>query len=386
MSDVADPREPPQADAAEAFARQLAELGGDQPDRERRREAYAVLRSCAEIEAARLGVGAGYRLRLAAEHAIMANEAAHMAVEPARKLDMAAVWREVEALAQAVPSPPPPGSAAGALFSSGFRGDGAQRPSGRITVFRRLLIIVALWLRAMKSDAAADRIGYAWFLLEPIMSVGFITVVALLLHAPYVFDMPAYPFAILGVISWDTFRFAAMAAMSNGGTIIHQMDHPPVRRFDVIVAKALNGFVIYSLVGMIMMGSAIALDFTTLPEDPLLLVGAFLLVWLLGLSYGAVVGSLQMRYGGVRRVNSILLRTVALTSGLFYVTEQLPPDLQVFVIWNPLIHLVQIIRSAWFVEYDSVDASLPYVAIWLGGLMILALMCMTVDERRPRGA
>ena len=48
-------------------------------------------------------------------------------------------------------------------------------------------------------------------------------------------------------------------------------------------------------------------------------------------------------------------------SGVVVVSEQFPEHFRVFLVWNPVLHIMQLLRTEYFVEYRSIDA-MPLVA------------------------
>lgn len=366
--------------AIDDLAELLEALGANTPVADDRLKAYATFR---EKVRAMLPSGndlAAYKLRLLGERAIEAVEAKFRSMAKTAEVSRANIWQDVAAISASWTAPKPVGQTARALFDSNEAQDLSPANSG---IAGRARIVLSLWLRSLKADAEADRFGYIWLLLEPILHIALMVAATMFLHSDTVFDMPAVPFAILGVAAWMCFRTAALAGLFGGGAMTLQLDHPVVRPFDVIFAKSLNGLFVYGVVCMIMMAGCIAAGLTNLPDDPLRLAASFAGIWLMGLTYGVIVGSLQLRYNGVRRVNALALRIIAILSGLLYVTEQLPQEFQAPLTWNPLIHVIQFLRSAWFIEYESTDASLAFAAAALGLLTLLALACLTIDAKRP---
>jgi ABC-type polysaccharide/polyol phosphate export permease len=56
------------------------------------------------------------------------------------------------------------------------------------------------------------------------------------------------------------------------------------------------------------------------------------------------------------------------------VTEQLPADYRPYLLWSPLAHAMQLLRSAYFEGYKSEDASAAYFFIGFGVMVIVAVM------------
>ena len=249
--------------------------------------------------------------------------------------------------------------------------------------FARVRVILSLWLRAINFEASQDRIGYLWLVLDPLIHVLIICIVPFLLHADQVSDMNTFPFAIIGACFWMTFRTAAMGALAGGGVLKSQLEHPAVRRFDIIVARGLSAIVVYFFVGLFLLFVTTFMGLSGFPVNLPLFLVCFMTMWILGMAYGIILHSLVLRYPGVRRINGFLIRAIAFTSGLFYVTEQLPDDVARLILWNPLVHVNQLARSYWFYDYNTRDGDPIYVIWWLLAMVVLALSCNVVDEHRP---
>ncbi len=346
-----------------------------------RRRVYKRLRDFV-TERIAAGDGNGLMLRLAVEYAIQKVEREFSGIsdeEVARQADNAWLLIDPTSSFYVLSREPQLTTSAHELFSLSPSKEKA-RCSG---VVYRLRVILSLWLRAINHEASHDRIGYIWLILDPLIHVLIICFVSLFIHQGSIFDMPSFPFGVIGACFWLTFRTAAIGSMFGGGVLKPQLEHPTVRRFDVMAARAVNALIVYFGVGSWLIALAMWLELTTWPVNLPGFLGCFVLVWLMGLSYGIVSSSLLLLYPGYRRVNGFLIRVIAIMSGLFYVSEQLPDQIKSFMLLNPLLHVVQFARSFWFYEYQTRDASMIYVLFWLLGLGLLALACLTVDEKRP---
>jgi ABC-type polysaccharide/polyol phosphate export permease len=58
---------------------------------------------------------------------------------------------------------------------------------------------------------------------------------------------------------------------------------------------------------------------------------------------------------------------------VFFVSEQLPEQLRPWILWSPFAHGMQLLRSAYFDNYTSRDASLGYFLTSLVFLGVIAL-------------
>jgi capsular polysaccharide transport system permease protein len=82
----------------------------------------------------------------------------------------------------------------------------------------------------------------------------------------------------------------------------------------------------------------------------------------------------------VLRVYTLFTRALFFVSGVMFVSEQFAPEYRVYLIWNPMLHLLQLVRSAYFVEYESTDAN-PAFAL---AFVVLLLLAGLAGERMAR--
>ena len=194
--------------------------------------------------------------------------------------------------------------------------------------------------------------------------------------------MQIMPFAIIGVVTWLSTRQAIMVSLVQGGPLISQMDFPQIRAAHIQLARALRPLAIYLFVGICVVAVAFELDRSPFPDDPLQLLVAICCAWLIGLGVGSILGSIALRWTSLRRLVGPIMRVTGLTSGLFFLPEQLPPNVAEVLLWNPLMHAILIGRSAFFVQYDSPDADWTYLIVWLFGTLFIGLVCFMNDERK----
>lgn len=244
--------------------------------------------------------------------------------------------------------------------------------------------ILSLWLQSTNREASRDRIGYLWLIADPLIHVLIICAIPVIIHRTQIMDMNVFPFGVIGACFWLVFRTAAIAAMS-GGVLTPQLEHPIVRRFDIIIARAINAGVIYFFVGGTLLIVLIVTGQSGRPASLAMMMLCFGVNWLMGLSYGLIVNSLLQIYPGFRRINGFLMRLYGLTAGLFYVSELMSDRISQWLLWNPLLHTAQLGRTYWFPEYTSRDASWLYVLTCLSVISLFGLALLLRDERRVYG-
>lgn len=240
----------------------------------------------------------------------------------------------------------------------------------------------ALWSLSFVKEMRSERLGLFWWFAEPLLLIMVFTFMALVFFGGNVAGMPAFPFAIIGVANFLTFRITLMTTAAGTGQLTSALHDPSVSRFDILLGQAPRPLVANACVAGALLVYLMSDGQIPIPERPAVIVMCLVCSATMGFSIGLMLSFLSFLYPGIRRLYVIVLRLVALSSGLFYVSEQLPQQYKALVLWNPVLHASQLSRDAWFPIYSSQDASLSYVFTCLLGVLVLGLGLAIVERRR----
>jgi ABC-type polysaccharide/polyol phosphate export permease len=130
---------------------------------------------------------------------------------------------------------------------------------------------------------------------------------------------------------------------------------------------------VYLVVFLVLISAGHALELITLPKSwPGFLLYVVLMACF-GVALGVLFGSIATFWHFFLRLAPIIERFLQIFAAVFFVSEQLPEHLRPWMLWLPLAHGMQLLRSAYFEAYASHDASLGYFLTSLVFLMVLAL-------------
>lgn len=250
-------------------------------------------------------------------------------------------------------------------------------------VGHNLVVLFALWKLAFAKEIHSERLGLFWWFAEPLMIVLVVTSAALLFHGAYIMDMPTFPFAVMGVVLWLTFRTTFITTANGVSNLIPATNDPLVSRFNLLLVRSLRGSIANLIVAFILLGWAYWYEMLDLPDNVFPIIFTLFICGALGFGCGLIASLLNYIYPGTRRFYIVLLRIMGVTAGLFFVSEQLPEKFALVVIWNPILHAGQISRDGWFSTYESVDASLPYLLACTAGALLLGF-ALAIKEIRLR--
>ena len=222
-------------------------------------------------------------------------------------------------------------------------------------------VIHALVLREASVKFARHRLGYIWAFVEPMAYVSAFVLILSLGGRSLPAGMPAVPFFITGVIPFFLFREVAAATLSGVTANKALLVYPQVSAFDVMTARALLEIATTVVVFVLLLGTVRAFGIEFRIERPLEAFAWLIAMGLAGFGFGAACGALEPLFPAVQRiVPAVILRPLFWISGVFFTSSMLPPSLRDMALVNPLLHMIDLLRSAFFHEFESQYASPSY--------------------------
>lgn len=240
-------------------------------------------------------------------------------------------------------------------------------------LYAQLWVIQTLALRETRTRFGNHRLGYVWALMEPLVWMAtFGGMFHLAAKAPPT-GMEMVTFLATGIIPYDIFSKSvdrcAACIDANRGLLFYPQVHP----LDIVFARAALEFATYLVVFVVIVGTHALVVGHGSVADPLMLLQGLVLASLLGTSLGLLFAVLAVENNIVERVRGPLMRPLFWTSGIFFTLNSLPLAAREVMLWNPVIHCVEFVRSGFFESYEGQYMSASYVVVWILGLSFVGL-------------
>lgn len=241
-------------------------------------------------------------------------------------------------------------------------------------------VIYAIMMREVRTRFGASNFGYLRALLEPaVFILGFVLIWLALGRASPI-AVPVELFFLCSIFPYGAFmrtwEYTTNAIKANSGLLMF----PVVRPLDFFIARtvleAASQVLVFIILAVIVHG--LFCETRHLPDDLLGVAGAISAAILLGASMGLIVGCIIMEFPSVDIIMQLVRRALFFSSGVFFTADSLPAILQKYLYWNPVLHVTEWFRSAYFSESDSQFLDLYYLWACVVGMLLLGL----VLERR----
>lgn len=243
-------------------------------------------------------------------------------------------------------------------------------------------VILALALREVHTLYGGKSLGYLWAVIQTAFGVAVFWGIRYFLHAsaPHGMTMLSYLAAGFGV--WNIFSntlIKCMAAIDGNRALL---TFPQVTPLDIMIARCLitTATQIVSMSIILMSGSIFG--YSPIISDLGLLIFCVLLSSFLGLGLGSLLGSLAVYIPALQQIVPMFMRILFFTSGIFYSVSAFSHRIGDFLMLNPIMQLIELVRMALANGYVSLFADFWYVVQVTLGSLFLGLLLERYVRRR----
>ena len=267
-----------------------------------------------------------------------------------------------------------------------FDTSGLDRPLGyladKITAARtQFRIIGALILREMATRFGRQGLGFLWLVGEPILFCSGVILLWSLTKPAYEHGIRLVPFVMTGYMCLILIRhmigLLTGAIDSNRGLLYHRQIKPTHILISRIVLEmggaTLAFFLLYVVLAFF--------GQVDLPHDYLLLYAGWAVLACNAIGLGLILSGLAMRFEVFDRLIGLISYAMIPLSGVFFMVAWVPANLREVYLTLPLVHGVEMIRSAVFGEYVETYYNVSYALAWGCSMIIVGLLLIAYAHR-----
>jgi len=243
-------------------------------------------------------------------------------------------------------------------------------------------VIGALCLRETHVRFGRTRLGIVWAFLEPIAHAVILTLMYFVLNrqAPVGGSMPLFFLTgLLPYFLWDKICRRLATSFTSDRTLLKL---PLITNLDVLIGRALLEGAVWILVAFVLIRLLVATGYGELPFDIRSLCSAVCVTFILGFGIGSINATMSTLFRSWPQIFSIATRPLYLSSGVFYLVDQLPEMARRVLVWNPIVHAIEWFRSSFYPAYGSVTLDRLYLVQWAVCSLVLGLAIERLARRR----
>lgn len=240
-------------------------------------------------------------------------------------------------------------------------------------------VIVSLIIRELGARFGRYYFGYFWLFIEPLLFGSVIGLIHYMRDRATVFG--PFEFFAVGYVMFFIFRGilsrAPTAIPANRPLLFHRLVTLP----DIFFARHLIEFFACAGVLALMLGGLYAVT-GSLPESPIKVLAALVLMTLLSQGLAFIWGSIAEAIEGAARVLQVFTFLFLPIGGLFFLVEWLPGWVQEIVLWIPTVHIFELLRDGQFGSRFRPIYDVFYVIGWIVVTHLIGLAALRITRER----
>jgi capsular polysaccharide transport system permease protein len=248
-------------------------------------------------------------------------------------------------------------------MQSDIRIDHPRLRPHKVPRFATLRTIMALILREMASTYGRRPGGYIWAILEPVGGIAAITLLfSVFLHTPPLGTNFAifYATGLLPFLMFTNINSKLTTALTFSKQLLA---YPRVTIADALLARLILNALTQLAVSVVTLGGILLLFETGTRFMMSNIVLAMALTIGLGAGWGMLNCLLVSVVPAWQGIWSILTRPLLILSGVIYLFQTVPLPFRDWLWFNPLIHVVGLMRAGFYPNYDASYVSVTYVVL-----------------------
>ena len=211
-------------------------------------------------------------------------------------------------------------------------------------------VIFALVLREMRGRFGRIRLGAVWVILEPLAHmIALGTIMQLRANPTSSYEFLV--FLLMGVAPFLLYKNIVLKLMGSVDANKALFSYKQIQPADAFFARTIVEFCIASIVFLIIYTGLSWYGYDTKIEDPIL----WLTIIFIGIIFSFALGILFAILGDalpeLRTILSLFFMPLYLLSGVIYPISRMPHSFIDYLLWNPYLHIIDLIRDATFKHY-----------------------------------
>jgi len=248
----------------------------------------------------------------------------------------------------------------------------------------QIQVIYALILREVCTRFGTHRLGYLWAFVNPLLWIGTFAVLFQVMGRPIPMHLETLPFLAASFVPFLLFREMASRVSGAIGANRGLLYYVQVRPLDLVLARGLLEFLTFTVIFMVLIGGWALYRWELEIPDLLTVILGLALAGALGFSLGLVFCGLSVLIKAVERLQSPLIRPLFWISAIFYSPVVVPPELRRYLMLNPIVHVLELVRHGLFRGYPDSHASVLYPLAWILALLAAGLGLERIARKRTR--
>ena len=230
-------------------------------------------------------------------------------------------------------------------------------------------VIRALFLRELELRMSAGKTGLFWTFSEPFFQIFiFIIIRLIIVNGTGQSAITHYDYAVFMASGFVAFNiFKSILSTSSGAFMANKalFSYKQVKPIDTIVGRVMIELFLSSIIMFIFLLIGFFFQYDNfLPDNTLLVFAGYLWFVIFSFAISLVVAIGNSFFLSIGKFISIISFGLLIFSAVFFPLISLPPVAQEILLYNPLVHFMEMIHGAYLDGLDDRFVDYHYMLLW----------------------
>ncbi|HIP37539.1 MAG TPA: hypothetical protein EYG85_11875 [Crocinitomix sp.] len=240
----------------------------------------------------------------------------------------------------------------------------------------------ALFLRELSMRFSSGRMGIFWTFFEPFFQIFIFILIKLFLFAS---DDSTFDFAVFLALNFTAFNMfknivikSTASFQANKALFVYKQ----VKPIDTLIARTMVEVFITGIIIVIFIVLGFYFNFDMTIKDLSMVTLGFIWLIVFAFAFGILAAVLHVFSDSVGKLIGFFMTALMFASAIFYTIEILPLELQVWLMYNPVAHFIEMIHGHYFYALTDSLVSYNYMVIWTMSMLYISLWLYSKLEKR----
>lgn len=225
-------------------------------------------------------------------------------------------------------------------------------------------VVLALFLREVQTRFGTKKLGYFWAVFDAMLMV---LIFAGLKSAISSNSMPGIEFPVflatsfLAFFLWKNIVSSSMNAFSANKALFA---YKQVKPFDTVVTRVLLELLVSSVATLVFIGIGLYIGLDLSVKNFNMVMLAVVWLCLFGFAVGLMNAVFAYFYEFYAKVANVIMAPLLFVSAIMYTVDSLPPVLREIILYNPLVHFMEMIHGFYFHNLTTQYVDYEYMLTW----------------------
>ncbi len=243
-------------------------------------------------------------------------------------------------------------------------------------------VIRALFLREVQTRFGTKKFGYIWALVDALSKIVVFAVIKTLISDSAMPQIDFPVFLATSFLAFNLFQDIVKRSMDSFDANSALFVYKQVKPIDTIIARVLVELMVLAAATAVLVALGGYLGLNMAVENINMVLLAFAWIALFGFSLGLLFAVLIVYFPNFGRVINLLFTPLFFISALFYTLESLPPVAREYLLYNPLVHFMEMIHGFYFATLNTDYVDYGYMTAWTLLPLIFGLWLYRHSEKR----